>query len=65
MGVKLASAALLTINEDDLCAILTDHFCDSYGPFRNLRCAYVHKESTGGFNVTFEAKPESETEEKK
>jgi hypothetical protein len=65
MSVDLMAPSLLAIEEGDLCAILTDHFCARYGPFNRLRVAYVHKTPTGGFEITFEPKPQPEPEEKK
>ena len=63
MSVKLAYETSLEINEADLLAILTDHFCSgSYGAFADLQATIVNEKADGRFNIVFEPKPQKEAE---
>lgn len=60
-SVKLEGETTLIVTEDDVRAILTDHFCgSSYDAFTNLQVEVASQNQEGDFVLTLTPKPQSE-----
>lgn len=57
MSVHLIDSAELFISEADLAAILTAHFCDSYGAFKRVHVKSVSQADSGSFSLMFTPLP--------
>ena len=58
MGVKLTTETTVTIDHRDLCAILSEHFCGSYGVFTDMTVEAVREADIGPeFVLTLTPKP--------
>lgn len=56
---KLTRQASITLDKDDMAAILTEAVC-SYNCFAGLRVAYISQNSDGDFDLTLEPLPVDE-----
>ncbi len=60
MGVKLSGGTTIEIDQDDLCAILTDALCSSsYGAFSNLHVFQIDALPNGDFRAVLERAPKA------
>lgn len=59
MAVKLTAETLMTIDHDDLCAVLTDYLCaSSYGAFVEMQVTAIkEEEAERGFSLVLNPKP--------
>jgi hypothetical protein len=54
---ELQDNTLIEISEQDLAAILTDHFCGGYGPFKRQR-VHTIQQNDGSDMFTIQMSPE-------
>ena len=64
MGVKLTAETMMTIDHDDLCAVLTDYLCQSsYGAFSEMQVTIIREDAANhGFSIVLNPKPKDEAQ---